>query len=142
MPVKVARDCSLTTQTDMSNPPAREMEKAVMMVDKACCRKLRKTISQSVISFSPRAAWPGLFVSSDWTDFELRQDLAVVADQQKGGPVFPASGANQGQRFAGVLMVKVSGGFVGQHQLGAVGQRTSHRHSLLLSGGQLAGVMF
>src|ERR1035438_10698735 len=45
--VNVLWDCSFTTQTDISSPPARAMDSAVMVVERACWRRLRLTMSRS-----------------------------------------------------------------------------------------------
>ena len=65
-----------------------------------------------------------------------------MAHQQQCRAIFAAGLANQGERFAGVLMVKIAGGFVGKHQLGSVGQRPGDGDPLLLPGRKLARIMF
>ena len=64
-----------------------------------------------------------------------------MADQQQGGAVLAARFANQRQRLARILMVEIAGRFVGQHELGFVGQGAGDGHALLLAGGELPRIM-
>ena len=73
---------------------------------------------------------------------KLFEHVAVVTDQKKGGAIFQARRADQGERFRRVLVVQVAGRFVGEDEFGPVGQRARHGRALLLAGAQLAGVMF
>ena len=64
-----------------------------------------------------------------------------MADEEQRGAVFAAGLADESERFAGVFVVEVAGGLVGEHELGVVRERAGDGDALLLAGGKLAGIM-
>ena len=61
-----------------------------------------------------------------------------MAYEQQSRAIFAAGFTDQGQRFPGVLVIQIAGGFVRQHELGTIRQRTGHGDTLLLAGGELS----
>ena len=71
--------------------------------------------------------------------FGFLSQAAVVRDHQDGGVVVAAQGAQEFDDVLAGLLIEVSGGLIGEDQLGLVGQRPGNRHTLLLSTGQPVG---
>ncbi|MDB6021113.1 MAG: hypothetical protein JWQ04_970 [Pedosphaera sp.] len=65
-----------------------------------------------------------------------------MAYQQERRAIFPAGLADQIKRCIGVLVIKIAGRFIREHQFGTIRQGARHRHALLLAGGKLTGIMF
>lgn len=65
-----------------------------------------------------------------------------MADEQKCRAIFEARFANQLQRFTRILMIEISGRFVGENELRAIRKRASNGDALLLAGGELSRIMF
>jgi hypothetical protein len=72
---------------------------------------------------------------------KLVQNFAVMTHQQKRRALFLTGFADQGQGESGIFPVEISGGLVGQHEFGLVGERTGHGHPLLLASGKLMGAV-
>ena len=69
---------------------------------------------------------------------EVVEHRAIMAHQEQRRAVLPARATQERERLAGAPSIEVAGGLVGQHQLRLVGQRTRHRHPLLLPDGELS----
>ena len=64
-----------------------------------------------------------------------------MAHEQERGAILGAGFANQLQRLAGIGVIEIARGLVGEHELGAIGQCTGDGHALLLAAGKLARTM-
>ena len=66
-------------------------------------------------------------------------DVEVVGDEDEGGVGFRCKGADEFEGLLGVFGVEGAGGFVGEDELGAVGEGAGDGDALLLADGQFSG---
>ncbi len=72
---------------------------------------------------------------------EFGGDVEVVGDEEEGGVGFFAEGEDEGEGLLGAGGIEGAGGFVGEDELGAVGEGAGDGDALLLAEGHFSGTV-
>src|SRR5882757_5908783 len=89
-----------------------------------------------------RSGVPRLIELLEFRDvLELREDVAIMAHEEQRGTLIGAGFAEQRECLGGQRGVEIARGLVGEHELGAVGERARDGDALLLADGKLARVI-